>query len=424
MKDVLLVGDDGSLSASSGTGACIARTTRFRHALETAGFRVSVLSPLEGAAGAIEIKRCVKNKSFSCIVAISPFPAEAVAIADPNLPIWIDMNGTHPAEIQLQGNEDGKGGERLVRILALENSLLMRGDAFSTPSRRQAFAVSGELLLLGRMGTRSKEVIPVKPIQNCSIGGFEKRHKSTVGFRIISTGSFNQWFDEITLFKALEYVMERYESVEFVSTGGRIPFSPGKYDNFRKMVENSRFKERFTLYGWIPYDELIEVYKIASVAVYADIPSMETTLGARTRALDWIKRGIPVICTDGAEISEDIRKHDLGIVVPQKDHEALAEAFLQLISSTDTLERISTNQEKWCSGEGSSEKLFQPLVHWCAKPLRIEANPVGTPTIPRLNSITYLRKVFHELRVDRGFWYAVYRVFVKILPFFKHFGQK
>ncbi|RKZ10514.1 hypothetical protein DRQ25_02720 [Candidatus Fermentibacteria bacterium] len=424
MKDILLVGDDGSSSASSGTGACIARTARFRHALETAGFRVSVLSPSEGTRGAAEIKHFLVDRSFSCIVTISPFHAEAVAIANPDLPIWIDMNGTHPAETLLLGNDDGLSGERLVRILALENTLLMRGDAFSTPSRRQAFAVRGELLLLGRMGKRSSEFIPVSPIPHCSMGVFEVNDKSSTGFRIISTGSFNLWFDEITLFNALESAMERDKSIEFISTGGRVPVSLAKYDNFRKMIEKSRFSERFTLHGWIPYDELMEVYRTASAAVYTDLPSMETTLGARTRTLDWIKRGIPVVCTDGAEISENIRSHGLGIVVPQQDHAALAKAFLQLISSPDLSENIIENQEKWCSAEGSSENLFQPLVSWCRNPSRTKTNPIGTSTIPRLNSIAYLRKIFHEISTDKGIGYAAYRVFLRIFPFFKHSGEK
>lgn len=424
MTDILLIGDDGSRSAASGTGACIARTARFRHALLTAGFRVSVVSPSEGARGAAEINQLIRDESFSCIVAISPFPAEAVAIADPDLPVWIDMNGTHPAEIQLQGNDDGKGGERLIRILALENSLLMRGDAFSTPSRRQAFAVKGELLILGRMGSQPAETITVEPIPHCSMGGFEKNDKSMPGFRIISTGSFNQWFDENTLFKALESVMEKDESVDFISTGGRIPFSPKRYDNFKKLVEDSRFRNRFTMHGWIPHDKLLEVYRTASAAVYTDIPSLESTLGARTRALDWIKRGIPAICTDGAEIAEDIRRYQLGIVVPQQDHAALAEAFLQLISSPELSENISANQERWCSGEGSSENLFRPLVSWCRKPFRIKTNPVGTVTIPALNSIGYLKILFHKLSADKGMRYAVYRMFLRILPCFKRSGEK
>jgi len=424
MSVVLLVGDDGSRSAESGTGACIARTKRFKQAFENAGLTVSVLSPSEGAKGAAVIRHSLKKGSFDCIVAISPFPAEAAVIADPDIPVWIDMNGIHPAEIQLQGNRDNRGRERLVRILALENSLLMRGDGFSTPSRRQAFAVTGELLLLGRMGVKPAETIPVEPVPHCSLGEYSGKDKSFSEFRIVSTGSFNQWFDEITLFKAIESVMDRNGKVEFISTGGRVPFSPEKYDNFRKMVENSRFKSRFRLHGWIPYDELLEIYNSASAAVYTDIPVPESVLGARTRVLDWIMRGIPVICTEGAEISQDIRLHGLGIVVPQQDHKALADAIMQLVSSPGFTGKIRTNQKEWCSREGSSEKLFARVIQWCENPVRIYTGSTGRPTVPELNSFSYLRRLFKVLSTDKGLAYAICRTAERIFPFIKCSGGR
>jgi len=420
VTSVLLVGDDGSReTAGKGTGACIARTGRFRNALEEAGLQVTVCSPSELATGAAEIRHLLRDGSFTCIVAISPFPAEAAIMAKPVLPIWIDMNGNHPAEIQLQGNEDCRAGERLARILALENSLLLRGDIFSTPSRRQACAVAGELLLLGRLGHRSAGVVPMIPIPHCALGEFDESRAPGQKFIIISTGSFNQWFDEQTLFTGLESAMEKDDSIRFVSTGGGIPFSPGKYDRFRKMVEGSPFRDRFTLHGWVQLDILKEVYGSASAAVYTDIPALETFLGARTRTLDWINRGIPVICTDGAEISEEIGNHGLGLVVPPRNPQALSDAFLRLASSLDLSRKITARQKTWCSTHGSSEKLFRPLVSWCSDPSRLPPGSVGNPTIPRMNSIGYLRLIFRELAVDRGPGYAISRLLAKLFQMFR-----
>ncbi len=420
MTSVLLVGDDGSRDAASkGTGACIARTGRFKYALEEAGLQVTVCSPLELERGAAEIKCLLRDGSFTCIVAISPFPAEAAVMADPVLPIWIDMNGNHPAEIQLQDNADRRAGERLARILALENSLLRRGDIFSTPSRRQACAVAGELLLLGRLGHRSAGVIPVVPIPHCAVGEFNKSSTSGQEFIIISTGSFNQWFDEQTLFTGLESAMEKNDRIRFVSTGGGIPSSPRKYDGFREMVENSPFRSRFALHGWVPFDHLKEVYASASAAVYTDIPALETFLGARTRTLDWINRGIPVICTDGAEISEEIGNHGLGLVVPPSNPEALSDAFLRLASSPDLSLEITARQKTWCSTHGASERLFQPLVSWCSDPSRLPHGSLGNPTIPRMNSHGYFNIIFRELTADRGLGYAISRLMARLFPVFR-----
>lgn len=418
MSNVLLVGDLGSrTSPGMGTGACIARTIRFRDALVGQGFDISICSPEQGKSGIREVKKILAERSFDCIVAISPFPAEAVVVADPELPLWIDMNGMHPAELQLEPDLDGRSGERMLRMLSLENMLLSRGDAFSTPSRRQAYAVYGELLLLGRNLSLNDCQLKVSPIPHCSdiIKPFIRNVDDS--FRIVSTGSFNLWFDEVLLFNALEQAMDKNSSIRFEATGGRIPFSPEKYDNFSGMVTTSRFKERFSLHGWVSIKELNEIYARASIAVYTDILCPETLLGARTRVLDWISRGIPVVCTEGAEISEDIIQHSLGITVPSGNTAALAEAFLELSENPSIQQKISHNQKEWSRSIGSSSLVFKPLFNWCKKPCSVKGGQHGKPTVPIMNSSAYLRKIFLELRNSAGLSYALKRFAKKILRF-------
>ncbi len=416
MTSVLLVGDDGSQTyAGMGTGACIARTIRFRNALINQGFSVSVCSPAEGRAGERLVEKYLSEGSYDCVVAISPFPAEAAASTSSELPLWIDMNGMHPAELQLETDLDGRAGERMLRMLSLENMLLSRGDAFSTPSRRQAYCVYGELLILGRTMSTDKKQLGVFPIPHCSVEVPDFSRKSDDYFYIVSTGSFNLWFDEKVLFNALELAMEQDSRIRFEATGGRVPFSPEKYDLFCSMVAASRFKDRFVLHGWVSVEKLHSIYSKASIATYTDIHSTETILGARTRVLDWISRGIPIVCTGGAEISEDIERHEMGLVVPAGDSDALSVAFLSLAGSSSLRETITLNQEKWSQTHGASSHLFQPLFNWCDMPFRIVGKQYGEPTVPLMNSASYLKKIFLELVSTRGFSYSFKRFVRRIL---------
>ncbi|MCK5786143.1 MAG: glycosyltransferase [Candidatus Sabulitectum sp.] len=420
MSSVLLVGDDGSrTSADMGTGACIARTIRFRNALTSQGFDVSVCSPLEGKSGVREVREFLARGSFDCIVAISPFPAEAVVEADTELPLWIDMNGMHPAELQLEPGLDKRSGERMLRMLSLENMLLSRGDAFSTPSRRQTYAVCGELLLLGRNISSDNSQLMVFPIPHCAheFNNFSSEPDGII--RIISTGSFNLWFDEVMLFNALEQAMDHNSAIHFEATGGRVPFSPEKYDSFCEMVAASRFKNRFTLHGWVSVEELHEIYSRASMATYTDILSPETLLGARTRVLDWVSRGIPVVCTEGAEISEDIRRHDLGVVVPSGNSEALANAFVVLAEDITFSESVKHSQKTWSETIGSASYVFDPLIRWCNDPISLSGKVLGTPTVPPMNSFQYLKRLFMELSRSKGWSYAFKRFFKRTFSFLK-----
>ena len=405
----------------TGTGACIARTTRFRMALERAGVQVEVVSPSEGRRGAKELKELFGSRRWQAAVLISPFPAEAAVLASPELPLWIDLNGQHPAEVQLHGKVSNRGWEHTARMLALENQLLARGDRFSTPSRAQADAVLGELYLLGRSFGEDPSLVPVSALPHCVMPGWEerfRRRRPRAGL-VASTGSFNLWFDHKTLFDALELAMEESPEVSFVSTGGAIPFSPGRYADFRRMVRESRHSQRFQLLGWVSRERLEEVYVSASVAVYADIPGGETVLGARTRALDWIGWGIPVACTSGAEISRDIASLGLGRAVPQGDPQALAEAILELSLSSKTSSAVALRQREWCSGAGGMDHIFAPLVQWCRQPNRLPAARAGRLTVPALDGPAYLGRIWRMVARDQGIGTATLRILRRFLPFLR-----
>ncbi len=409
-----------------GTGACIARTDRFRIAMERAGIHVTTVSPPQGRTGEAEVRNTLSRSDFTGAVLISPFPAETALASDPDLPIWIDLNGMHPAEVQLQGTDSHRSRERLLRILALENLLISRGDMFSTPSRRQRDAVLGELFLLGRLDGSSADEVPVVPIPHCALPdtGFVKGPDNAACTRIISTGSFNLWFDHEALFLALESAMDDNPDLVFTCTGGATPFSPGRYQVFLEKVSSSPHSSRFEMLGWIDRNDLEGVYSKASMAVYADLPGCETILGARTRALDWISRGIPVVCTSGAEISEDIDKHGLGIVVKQQDPEALRDAFLKLAASPELCSRIVDNQRNWCTDEGSMDRIFFPLIEWCRSPTRLSSPAVGRSTVSRINSPGYLARLFREVIREQGILHGLYRMIEKIIPLLKKLRKK
>lgn len=402
---VLLVGAEaGGENASDGSGACIARTVRFREALSGAGFDTVVCAPGAHLSGRKLIRRELLRNQFRCMVAISPHPAELAARSGSGLPLWIDMNGMHPAEINLTTDMAGNPRLPMLRFLALENSLLTRGDYFSAPSKRQAYALLGELFLIGRIGHESRFSLPVTAIPHCSMPAPKADPEAVFNgsFTVISTGSFNSWFDSETLFRALIHAMGKAPELVFVCTGGALHFTRDKYAAFLKMIRGSGFEDRFHMKGWVSREELEKVQHAASAAIYTDIASGETTLGARTRALDWISRGIPVVCTRGAEISEDIAMNNLGIVVEQGDWEALGNALLELHRDPALRQSIRTAQERWSTGPNSPEQLFDPLLKWCEEPKRLSEFILGRPTVPEFSSPAYNFRLVTEVCRKKG----------------------
>lgn len=407
---ILLVGNDGSAAgAGQGGGACIARTKRFHAALSMAGFDVDVCSPHGNRSSVCRVERMLRKSSYACIVAISPHPAEHAVLTGTRLPMWIDINGMHPAEIQLSGDSAEEPRLEMIRILSLQNTLLSRGDFFSTPSIRQTYAVLGELYLLGRLDSGSRTRIPVRAIPHCAVSAPISTGPTgdTGEFSIISTGSFNSWFDGNTLFSALEYAMERNPNITFTAAGGSVPFAREQYDSFLERLSRSSYKDRFRITGWVSAEELEEIQKRASAAVYTDFLSGETLLGARTRVLDWVSRGIPVVCTTGAEISETVKAHGLGIAVPPESPETLGEAFLELADDASATERIRLSQERWRQGEGNIKQVFKPLIEWCTDPVRLPGKQLCSPTVAKVSSAAYRKKILDEIRNVDGSGQAI-----------------
>jgi glycosyltransferase involved in cell wall biosynthesis len=405
LPKILLVGNDGSVTVpSGGAGACIARTERFRIALENAGFEVHVCSVDSSLSSVSVILEALRKTVYSCLVAISPYPAELAVRTGTEIPMWIDMNGMHPAEIHISGKQVDKPRLEMIRILALENALLARGDFFSAPSSRQTHAILGELYLLGRLDSCCRYLAPVKSIPHCAVEAPQSTGpiQGSSEFSVISTGSFNSWFDGITLFDALEFAMIRNPNITFTATGGAVPFAEEQYNLFLRKLSFSELKNRFRIAGWVNREELEGIQRTASVAVYTDIPSGETCLGARTRVLDWISRGIPVICTAGAEISETISGEGMGISVSPQNPEQLGEAILKLAAEPETIDRIKRAQALWRNGAGSMESVFKPLIDWCSNPGILPGKQLCDSTVPAVSSKGYRKMVLKEIALSRG----------------------
>ncbi len=405
MSRVLLVGNDGSSTmAGDGGGACIARTKSFHAALARGDHDVDVCSPVADLSAVRTVGELLAKKSYDCLVTISPHPAELSVLTGTSLPMWIDMHGMHPAEVHLSGDPQGEPRLEMIRILSLQNTLLSRGDCFSAPSLRQTCAIMGELYLLGRLDAISRKIVPAKAIPHCAMEAPVSAGppEGSDVFSIISTGSFNSWFDGDTLFEALEYAMARNPHITFTATGGAVPFAQEQYASFRKRVLSSRMRQRYRLAGWVEKEELERIQSNASAAVYTDIPSGETLLGARTRVLDWVSREIPVICTLGAEISETIASRGLGIAVPQGSPEDLGDAILKLAGDKALSERIKRSQKKWKEGEGSLSSVFSPLLEWCSNPTILPRKQLCDPTVSRVSSPSYRRMVLKEISSVSG----------------------
>lgn len=86
---------------------------------------------------------------------------------------------------------------------------------------------------------------------------------------------------------------------------------------------------------WVPYRERHLVLNRASLVAVLHTASDETALSFRTRALDALWAGVPLLLTAGGEVARQVRDHGWGGVVPPDDPRAVAAAMELLLSERE-----------------------------------------------------------------------------------------
>jgi hypothetical protein len=94
--------------------------------------------------------------------------------------------------------------------------------------------------------------------------------------------------------------------------------------------------------------------------------TLETRLSFRTRGLDYIWAGLPLVVTRGDTISDIVSRFELGAVIDYEDEDALAGALLHALAcSSEMAQRFARARSNltW-------ERVAEPLVAFCREPHR------------------------------------------------------
>jgi hypothetical protein len=83
--------------------------------------------------------------------------------------------------------------------------------------------------------------------------------------------------------------------------------------------------------GWVPYNERANFLLDADLGVSTHLDHLETAFSFRTRILDYLWAGLPIVATKGDTFEPVIEENMLGRTVPPGDINSLAEAMEELL---------------------------------------------------------------------------------------------
>lgn len=164
-------------------------------------------------------------------------------------------------------------------------------------------------------------------------------------------GGIWNWFDPITLIKAVKQLSQESTPIHLVFMGvkhpnSKIPAMKMSHEAVQ-LAKDLDLMDKYVFFNfsWTPYDQRQDFLLDADIGVSTHFEHLETQYSFRTRILDYIWAGLPIIATEGDAFAEMIKDFHLGSVVPYEDTQALVKAIKEMIMHPHHMDCMRKNIE-------------------------------------------------------------------------------
>ena len=266
------------------------------------------------------------------------------------------------------------------------NQQLIFADYLLCSSERQKLFYIGQLAALGRLNPQNygadsslSQMIEVVPFGLDAVPPKMSRdaireHASRIGPDdkiLIWGGGIYEWFDPKTLIRAVANLSSSGKHVCLYFLGTKHP----RLEPMGIVAESIALAEElgvldqsvFFNENWVDYRERADYLLGANAGVSTHFSSLETTLSFRTRILDYLWAGLPMIVTEGDVFSELVKKEEMGQVVKEGDVLGLSKAIESVLYDEELVARFRKNVKR-VREQYFWPTVLQPLVDFVGSP--------------------------------------------------------
>ncbi len=314
------------------------------------------------------------------------------------VPLVIDLYDPFPLALleqeahQTQAQQHHESRE--VRKVLTE--LLRAGDFFLCASEIQRDLWLGALLQSGRINpsvwaqdNSLRQLIDVVPFglpgappdPVPSDRGLPVGNLSPDDVVLVWGGGIYNWFDPLTLIEAIGDAARTCPTVKliFMSTGHPNPAIPEKMwmpTRAQQLSDELGLTDSHVFFNreWVPYRERARWLMAADCGVSTHFDHAETRFAFRTRMLDYLWAGLPIICTEGDYFADMVAQKGLGWVVPPGDRAALARAIVEMASNPERRREIQ-DRVRLAANHLTWDKATIPLVRFVSQPSMAPDHP-------------------------------------------------
>jgi glycosyltransferase involved in cell wall biosynthesis len=190
---------------------------------------------------------------------------------------------------------------------------------------------------------------------------------------VIWGGGLYDWFDPLTLIRAIDKVRVARPRVRLFFLGTRHPkpdiVESGVATEARRLADELGLTGTHVFFndGWVAYHDRQNYLMEADVGVSLHLEHLETQYSFRTRMLDYLWTGLPIVATTGDGFASIISDEGLGTVVPAEDVDAVVDALEGLLGDAQARDACRAHAVAVAARFRWSLQLA-PLLAFCAAP--------------------------------------------------------
>jgi hypothetical protein len=217
---------------------------------------------------------------------------------------------------------------------------------------------------------------------------------------VLWNGGIWKWLDAQTAIRAVAALSERRPGVRLVFMGGPAdsaaehPAAASSTAAARALAQQLGLLGSVVLFHdrWVPYDQRAGWLAQADCLLSCHVEHLETRFAYRTRLLDGLWAGVPIVCTSGDDLAERVQREQLGEVAAPGDAQALSVALERVLARGR--EPYAANLRAAAQAQTWS-RVAAPLARWIAQPAPSRRpgdapGAVRPPLAQRLREAAYL----------------------------------
>ena len=283
-----------------------------------------IILPFFMLFGCVAAYRFGKRNDFDIIHVHFPFPLALFGIA-------MKIASKKPMLISCHGSEVNMA-KKNRSFKSIFRWMIKRTDIITVNSS----FMKEELTRI--IGDRDIEIIPmgsgIGEVRFKNVENSKKDGKT----RILYVGRLIEWKGVEYLIKALRFLDSEKFELHIVGDGP-------ERNRLEKEADDTVF-----FHGYLKGKALEEMYKDADVFVLPSIVDRKGyTEGLGTVLLEAVSCGVPVIGSNVGGITDIIVDGETGILVPEKDPEAIADAVAEISENNDLMMKLTSNAKEFVS---------------------------------------------------------------------------